>query len=165
VCGANVRAALLRLWLHEHLRVYCDRLVSADDGAWMRGQLLEVMRARFDCWQGHDDVFGPDKEVVFGEVDDLPAGLFLVRCSLCCCCHKRNAILALDARAVTPGHAPSFSNAATVVTSTPLQPHPPKGDFLRPGVPLDQRAYEELPADPARLARLLESYQVGWLDA
>lgn len=65
-CGANVRGALQRLWLHEHLRVYGDRLVDAGDAQWLREALLEIMRSKFDCRQEYGELFDPDKEVVFG---------------------------------------------------------------------------------------------------
>lgn len=66
-CGANVRGTLQRLWLHEHLRVYGDRLACAPDAAWLRGELARVARARFGWQEDADQLFGPDEEVVFGE--------------------------------------------------------------------------------------------------
>jgi hypothetical protein len=66
-CGANLRGTLQRLWLHEHLRVYGDRLVDSRDAKWLRGMLLEVLGAKFDCRSSYEELFDPEKEVVFGE--------------------------------------------------------------------------------------------------
>jgi hypothetical protein len=176
-CGANVRSALQRLWLHEHLRVYGDRLVDGGDAAWLRGALLDVMRARFDCRQEYAELFDPDKEVIFGkgwQPGDFDDWWRLLACSegqgvLCLYVHAAAGVGA-------PFHAPAlhFGRACqrnlrlleTLMTrwSRPVaRPHranAPQGDFLKPGAARDQRPYEELPSDPARLARLLETYQV-----
>lgn len=46
-CGANVPAALTRVWVHETQRVYGDRLVCAADQAVLHEQLLQLLVARF----------------------------------------------------------------------------------------------------------------------
>ena len=67
-CGANVRMALQRLWLHEHLRVYGDRLACEADAIWLREALLDIMRSKFDCREDYHELFDHDKEVLFGEL-------------------------------------------------------------------------------------------------
>lgn len=69
-CGANVRGALSRLWLHEHARVYGDRLVDAADVAWLCGLLSDVARAKLECrgagapGGGDEPLFGAARAVL-----------------------------------------------------------------------------------------------------
>jgi dynein heavy chain, axonemal len=39
--------ALLRLWVHESTRVFCDRLVCTADREWFNGQLKTVIEGDF----------------------------------------------------------------------------------------------------------------------
>jgi AAA+ lid domain len=39
--------ALLRLWVHESTRVFCDRLVCSADREWFNGQLKTVIEGDF----------------------------------------------------------------------------------------------------------------------
>lgn len=47
--------AMKRLWVHEVLRVYCDRLVDDKDRAWLIGALHHVCKARLG--QNVNDMF------------------------------------------------------------------------------------------------------------
>jgi hypothetical protein len=51
------RSALVQLWLHEHLRVYGDRLVEPADLHQLQARLHELLRGRFDWRQDFDELF------------------------------------------------------------------------------------------------------------
>jgi dynein heavy chain len=46
--GAGAKEKFLRLWTHEILRVFDDRLVEAEDCNWFLGVLKDTFKAHFD---------------------------------------------------------------------------------------------------------------------
>ena len=60
------REGLLRLWWHECLRTFHDRLIDADDREWLRERLLELARVH---WKG------PGVKIA---ADDLEPGVLLM---------------------------------------------------------------------------------------
>jgi len=84
-CGADVRSTLTRLWYHEQLRVYGDRLATASDSDWLEELLDEQVRVAFGVrggvpglLEGRDSVFGdfmrpgvPREERVYEEMRDM----------------------------------------------------------------------------------------------
>jgi hypothetical protein len=59
------RSTLVQLWLHEHLRVYGDRLVELADLRQLQACLHELLRSRFDWRQDFEELFA--SPAVFGE--------------------------------------------------------------------------------------------------
>ncbi len=47
-CGRDPKAVLTRLWLHENLRVFQDRLVDSDDKGYLQHLLHGLLKSRFD---------------------------------------------------------------------------------------------------------------------
>ena len=57
--------SLKRLWVHEVLRVFCDRLVDSSDQNWLLGQLRMVIEEKLE--EDMDEMFlnlRTDKEMV-----------------------------------------------------------------------------------------------------
>jgi hypothetical protein len=61
----DVRGTLQKLFVHEHLRVYGDSLVSSDDLSWLEQLLWRLLRPKFDCRLTQDQVAGDT--LLFGE--------------------------------------------------------------------------------------------------
>jgi hypothetical protein len=64
-CGMDVRGTLQKLFVHEHLRVYGDSLVSAEDLSWLEQLLWRLLRSKFDCRLTQDQV--ASDTLMFGE--------------------------------------------------------------------------------------------------
>ena len=47
--------SMKRLWVHEVLRVFCDRLVDNNDQNWLFGQLRTVIEEKLE--EGMDEMF------------------------------------------------------------------------------------------------------------
>jgi dynein heavy chain, axonemal len=68
ICSASPKynsepIALLRLWMHENLRVYYDRLINAEDKALFTARLLEVAR----CFDPVTEARLEDQRLVFAD--------------------------------------------------------------------------------------------------
>ena len=82
------KQALVRLWLHESMRVFHDRLVDDQDKSHFRGILLELVGKNLSSAVGSpQDLFPQDSSIIFG--DFLKPGLdpaerLYEEVSLCC---------------------------------------------------------------------------------
>lgn len=47
-CGRDAKGVLARLWLHENMRVFGDRLVGSQDRSYLQRLLHSLLKARFD---------------------------------------------------------------------------------------------------------------------
>ncbi|RHY30280.1 hypothetical protein DYB32_004445, partial [Aphanomyces invadans] len=58
----------VKLWMHECLRVFCDRLVSKQDRTWFTTTLVQLVNKTFRMGWTHDGIFGSDDaiSVLFG---------------------------------------------------------------------------------------------------
>ncbi len=64
-CGMDVRGVLTRLWLHEHLRVFGDRLNCAEDAQWLQQLLAKLLTSKFDYKTDPEELF-EHEAVMFG---------------------------------------------------------------------------------------------------
>jgi dynein heavy chain len=55
---------LLRLWIHENMRVFGDRLIEVKERKWMEDQLFERAKNKFALT--HEEVFNSDR-LIFGD--------------------------------------------------------------------------------------------------
>ena len=70
----NSKQALVRLWLHESMRVFHDRLVDDQDKSHFRGILLELVGKNLSSAVGSpQDLFPEGSSIIFG--DFLKPGL------------------------------------------------------------------------------------------
>ncbi|EQC31947.1 hypothetical protein SDRG_10462 [Saprolegnia diclina VS20] len=60
--------SIVKLWLHESMRVFYDRLVSAADRHWLTTTLIALLNKSFRVNWSHDQIFGSDDviPVLFG---------------------------------------------------------------------------------------------------
>ena len=71
-CGS--KQALVRLWLHESVRVFHDRLIDDQDKAHLRSILLELVGKHLSSAVGSpQDLFPEGTSIIFG--DFLKPGL------------------------------------------------------------------------------------------
>ena len=64
----NSKQALVRLWLHESLRVFYDRLVDDQDKSHLRSILLEVAAKNLSSAVGSpQDLLPPGSTIIFGD--------------------------------------------------------------------------------------------------
>lgn len=49
---------MIRLWAHECMRVFHDRLINSEDKAWFTEAILELLRRNFKVQWTHEEVFG-----------------------------------------------------------------------------------------------------------
>ncbi len=50
----DAKIVLTRLWTHENLRVFHDRLVDAEDRSLVKHALHSMLKARFDVTQDYE---------------------------------------------------------------------------------------------------------------
>ena len=50
----DAKTVLTRLWTHENLRVFHDRLVDAEDRSLVKHALHSMLKARFDVTQAYE---------------------------------------------------------------------------------------------------------------
>ncbi len=50
----DAKTTLTRLWVHENLRVFHDRLVCQEDKDFVTHALFDMLRARFDVHQPYE---------------------------------------------------------------------------------------------------------------
>ena len=65
-CGLDPRHALTRLWVHENMRVYHDRLINEEDKMMFKQMLFEMLRSRFEMREEYDDLF-VNRTIMFGD--------------------------------------------------------------------------------------------------
>merc|ERR1740130_2085595 len=58
---------LTRLWCHESLRVFCDRLIDADDRDYFQHLLADYVKGQFKLPWTYDELFMSENKVVFGD--------------------------------------------------------------------------------------------------
>ena len=59
------RQTMARLWAHEVMRVFHDRLVSAEDKTYFTTMVHELLKQRFDVRETHDEIF-IETRILFG---------------------------------------------------------------------------------------------------
>lgn len=70
----NSKQALVRLWLHESMRVFHDRLIDDHDKSHLRSILLELVGKNLSSAVGSpQDLLPPGSTIIFG--DFLKPGL------------------------------------------------------------------------------------------
>ncbi|GAX73618.1 hypothetical protein CEUSTIGMA_g1069.t1 [Chlamydomonas eustigma] len=57
---------LTRLWIHENLRVFHDRLTTEEDKEYLKHMLFELLQSRFDIREDYPELF-VKKEIIFGD--------------------------------------------------------------------------------------------------
>eukprot|EP00891_Asterochloris_glomerata_P001497 jgi/Astpho2/1497/e_gw1.00026.129.1_t len=62
----DAKIVLTRLWTHENLRVFHDRLVDAEDRSLVKHALHSMLKARFDVTQDYEEVFD-GSSILFGD--------------------------------------------------------------------------------------------------
>ncbi|KAK9815239.1 hypothetical protein WJX72_000483 [[Myrmecia] bisecta] len=62
----DAKTTLTRLWVHENLRVFHDRLVCQEDKDFVTRALFDMLRARFEVHQSYEEVFG-GRDFMFGD--------------------------------------------------------------------------------------------------
>ena len=67
------REVMTRLWTHESMRVYHDRLINNEDKDYFKNILVELIGKNFDTALSYDDLFGEGEFLCFG--DFLKMGL------------------------------------------------------------------------------------------
>ncbi|KAL0228525.1 hypothetical protein RCL1_004668 [Eukaryota sp. TZLM3-RCL] len=58
----------VRLWCHESMRVFHDRLVSEDDRIWFKKTLLELSKKHLSVFWNYEEVFEAEIPMLFGDV-------------------------------------------------------------------------------------------------
>ena len=53
-CGRDPKAVLTRLWLHENMRVFEDRLVDNEDRSYLQHLLHGLLKSRFDTSSSYE---------------------------------------------------------------------------------------------------------------
>ena len=53
-CGRDPKAVLTRLWQHENMRVFQDRLVDSEDRGYLQRLLHGLLKSRFDTRLSHE---------------------------------------------------------------------------------------------------------------
>ena len=81
------REALARLWAHESLRVFHDRLISTEDKAVLRGLLAEAAQAHLPSLLHPDELSGV-RPLLYGDfhVANIAVGEREYG-EVCACCH------------------------------------------------------------------------------
>ena len=58
---------LTRLWCHEALRVFCDRLIDNDDREYFRTLISDYVKAQFKLPWTKEELFEGENKLVFGD--------------------------------------------------------------------------------------------------
>ena len=58
---------IVRLWIHECLRTFHDRLVNEEDRLWFTKLLVELLSRHFDQSLEHDVLFKTELPLIFGD--------------------------------------------------------------------------------------------------
>ena len=66
----DVRGMLTRLFVHEHMRVFGDRLVYAEDVEWLQQKLTQLLRVKFDSKLDAQQLFH-EKPTLFGKLEKV----------------------------------------------------------------------------------------------
>jgi len=53
-CGRDPKGVLTRLWQHENMRVFQDRLVDSEDRGYLQRLLHGLLKSRFDTRLSHE---------------------------------------------------------------------------------------------------------------
>jgi len=61
------RVTLMRLWVHENMRVFHDRLTCKEDKDYFKGMLYEMLQSKFEVREEFDAIFGHGNEIMFGD--------------------------------------------------------------------------------------------------
>jgi dynein heavy chain len=72
VAPENVKEGkdFVRLWSHECLRVFSDRLIDEKDRSWFADVLSRMVKTHFDMQYATDDVRGPHTTLLYGNFGD-----------------------------------------------------------------------------------------------
>jgi dynein heavy chain, axonemal len=65
-CGTDAKETLAKLWLHENLRAFHDRLVTASDQTYLTQLLHSFLAPRFGCRDSYSDIFEAETPLLFG---------------------------------------------------------------------------------------------------
>lgn len=65
-CGSEPRHTLTRLWIHENMRVYHDRLINEEDKEMFKQMIYEMLKSRFELRDDYHDVF-VSRTIMFGD--------------------------------------------------------------------------------------------------
>ncbi|DBA83803.1 TPA: hypothetical protein ACH3X1_006326, partial [Trebouxia sp. C0004] len=64
-CGRDPKAVLTRLWQHENMRVFQDRLVDSEDRGYLQRLLHGLLKSRFDTRLSYEEWF-EQQNIAFG---------------------------------------------------------------------------------------------------
>ena len=61
------KETLAKLWAHESLRVFCDRLIDDEDRNYFTGMVADALKVQFKMSWSHEELFESEQRLVFGD--------------------------------------------------------------------------------------------------
>jgi len=150
-CGTGPVQA--RLWMHECMRLFHDRLASEKDRIWFTTTLVQTLHRYFRLPWTWEDLFGAEALACLGDQPSPGDGGTEAE-------HKSlgdgSSVAATSVSGASAAHLPSVRGKGRDVQRPMIGPLV-FGSFFTPGEDEASMKYEECP-DPSRLGRLLEAY-------
>lgn len=150
-CGTGPVQA--RLWMHECMRLFHDRLASEKDRTWFTTTLVQTLHRYFRLPWTWEDLFGPEALGVLGDQPGAGDGGSEVEPRSMGDGASIAATSVSGMSSVQLPHGKGRPGETQRATIGPLV----FGSFFTPGEDESQMKYEECP-DPSRLGRLLDAY-------
>ena len=61
------KECLAKLWAHESLRVFCDRLIDDEDRKYFMDMIIDALKVQFKMGWSYEDLFDSEQKLVFGD--------------------------------------------------------------------------------------------------